>query len=152
MDTITYFRQQRRDGGIHSGIEVDGYTGLNRFDPGPEGDDDPILVWFVVVEFRGESLPATPEEAQQWLLANASPIRGQLLNWADLFDAGIDAPSWPLRREDACEIGGETIRLELTCSVSRRSEGLSIADQFRDIAGRWSDLIQGLKAVEEVRL
>jgi len=38
MPTITFFRQARNDGGVRTGIEVEGQTVLSRFE-GEEADD-----------------------------------------------------------------------------------------------------------------
>ena len=46
MHELICFRQKRQDGGIRSGIQIDGTTHFHRFDEGTE-DFDPSLLWYV---------------------------------------------------------------------------------------------------------
>ena len=55
MSTIVFFRQARIDGGIHTGVDVNG-TGWEFYDAGSD-EHDPALVWYVDLRRKGTTCP-----------------------------------------------------------------------------------------------
>jgi len=49
---IAFFINARQDGGLRTGIDVNGETIWHHFIPGPE-DADPALLWWVDVTCKG---------------------------------------------------------------------------------------------------
>jgi hypothetical protein len=144
MTTITFYRQARRDGGIRTGIEIDGNTLLSRFDEGGS-DPDPAIVWYVDVKCRGKSLPKDSEGARRFLISHGATIRRAIASLADEIPAGIDPTAWPVRRETKSK---PDVRIEVACSAVRRLEALKLSDTLRDVASHWSDLVESLAEVE----
>ena len=64
MPELDFYRQQRRDGAIRTGIEIDGETVLGRFEQVAE-DANPVLAWWVDVRCKGRRLPDEPEAARR---------------------------------------------------------------------------------------
>jgi hypothetical protein len=65
MAKITFYRQKRRDGGLHTGITINGWNAME-MDEGIDWDDaDPVLLWYVDVQCEGKMLPDRPETARR---------------------------------------------------------------------------------------
>ena len=73
MPNLTFYRQARIDGGIRTGIELDGDTVFEHFEEGgPE--PDPTLLWFVDLRCQGPGLPDDPRQARDWLIDHPDVI------------------------------------------------------------------------------
>src|ERR1043166_6269077 len=96
MNKLLFYRQQRVDGGIRTGVEWNGETLLQRFDQGQ--DADPALRWYVDLLFRGKALPTDHEEAQSWLGEQADWVRDCLEELCGEIEVGFDADVLPLKR------------------------------------------------------
>ena len=138
MTTITFYRQARRDGGIRTGIEINGNTALSRFDDGT-ADSDPALLWYVDVKCSGKSLPVDPEEARGFLIRHETQIRQAISGLADEIPAGVDPDAWPVRRTARAKAG---FTIEVACSAVRRLEAVEIAQRLREVAMQWRDLVE----------
>lgn len=150
MRQITFYRQGRRDGGVRTGIEVDGEPVLEHFQPGPEpGDEDPVLTWFLVVDAKGPDLPADPEEARRWLRDRAG-VPGELAKFANQLRSGIDVDSPPIRLP--LDFAPEGTSIRVTGSAASRSEGQRFPKIVRDIARNWETYLLQLEPVEELHL
>ncbi len=141
MNTITFYRQARVDGGMRTGVSVDDETVLHEFKRG-KNDDNPALLWFVDVRFRGKGLPADPDDVREFLTAAAAKVKEALVAAADELSVGLDADVLPYVREHEVQRG---VTLKVVCSANRRTTGLQIAKQIRQIASRWAELVQDLK-------
>jgi hypothetical protein len=144
MPDITFYRQARADGGVRTGIEIDNQTVLSRFEEGVS-DEDPSIVWYVDVRFRGTSLPRNALAAREFLIENEKTVRRLLSDLAETIPAGIDPGAWPIRRE--MKIGSK-IKVEVASSAVRRYEASRLADTLRDLAAHWRELVEGLAEVE----
>jgi hypothetical protein len=140
MPTITFFRQARRDGGVRTGIDIDGRTVLSRFQQGRR-EDDPALLWYVDVRCDGASLPTHVEDARQWLIRHESQIVQVLDALAEKAPDGLDPSEWPLQRSK--RLNGATITV--ACSAVRRIEAREMAAVLRDVAEHWHDRLASLK-------
>lgn len=145
MSKLVFYRQQRVDGGIRSGVDLDDDSLFELFEPGQE-DDDPTLKWFVDVRWRGAKLPR-PEKAQDWLLRQESAIRPALTEAAEELRSGIDL-SDPVQRELLQRNSGS--RARLVVHAARRVAAREIAKQVRYVANHWSALIGALQPCEAV--
>lgn len=144
MPTLSFYRQQRADGGVRTGLEIDGDTVLHRFQGG-KGEDDPALLWFIDIRCQGPRLPKNPEQARQWFLDYGEMIRAGLRELAEELRAGIDADAWPVRRQLPRMPSG--VRVTLSCAAARRFEGLRVAVILHELAGNWQSQIQSLREV-----
>lgn len=144
MTTITFYRQSRRDGGVRTGIEIDGDTVLSRFDEG-SSDVDPAIVWYVDVKCRGNALPHDPAGARRFLIQHEGAIRAALVGLADNIPAGIDPTAWPVRRATKSK---SEVKIEVSGSAVRRLEASQFAETLRNVAAHWRDLVDSLAEVE----
>lgn len=146
MSTITFYRQARRDGGIRTGIEVDGDAVLTRFEEGRAAQDpDPAIVWYVDVKCRGSTLPTNPDAARLWLIRQEKPISRLLTALADEIPAGIDPTDWPVRREERLP---SKVQVVVTCSAVRRLEASRLSQILREVADHWRQTLEDLVPVE----
>jgi len=140
MPTITFFRQARNDGGVRTGIEVEGQTVLSRFE-GKEADD-PALLWYVDVRCSGRRLPADAEGARRWLEKNSEAVAALINSLAARVPEGSDPSEWPLRESKRLTDGASIV---VACSAIRRVEAREIASILRDVAAHWLELLRSLK-------
>jgi hypothetical protein len=142
MQTITFYRQKRIDGGIRTGVEVGGNTVLSTFKSG-RGEHDPALVWYVDVICKGQKLPEGSEEARRWLVDHNKNVQ-QLLNaLAERVVEGVDPDDWPIRQEG----NSHGVKITISCSTVRRLEARKLANILLDIAQRWEEYVGDLAAV-----
>ena len=52
MPNLTFYRQKRVDGGVRTGVELDGETVASLFEEG-DPERDPALLWFVDLRCEG---------------------------------------------------------------------------------------------------
>jgi hypothetical protein len=142
---ITFYRQERLDGAIRTGLDCDGSTVLESFEPGSP-DWDSALLWFVDVRFVGDALPSgSAESVRVWLSNLDAAIACELHRVADEISVGIDK-EWPVKRTLA--LGLEGIEAEVAGSCTNRMTGREFATKLRDIADRWVDLLANLVLAE----
>lgn len=142
MTDISFYRQQRQDGGVRSGLEVDGGIVLHHFQEG-RGDSDPALLWFVDVRVKGRNIPRTAEAARAWFAEQKIIIQEGLRNLAEELRAGMDFDSWPLQRPLKGVPRGAQV--QIVCSAVRRLKARDIAKILIDIADHWLELLQELE-------
>jgi hypothetical protein len=148
MAMLIFYRQVREDGGIRTGIELNGTTVFERFESGDD-DYDPALVWYVDIRYEGTNLPQTAEEARDWLQRHGMYVRDGLPVLADKLRAGVDVGSYPLRWP--VPNVPEGVRMTVVCSALRRVPGLEIASVLNEIGSRWEDLIKDLPSVHALQ-
>ncbi|MEY2429019.1 MAG: hypothetical protein QOJ40_1904 [Verrucomicrobiota bacterium] len=141
--TLNFYRQQRKDGGIRTGVEINGDTVFGRFERGNKHEDSALL-WYVDIRCAGKNLPTEPEAARQWLLDNSKIIQRAFDELADDLEAGIDLGT--LTRTIAYAPKG--VQMTIACSAIRRLEAKAIAKVLRGISARWEELIRRLPALE----
>ena len=133
MSSVTLFKNVRIDGGIRTGIEVDGELLLHDFEKGADADD-PALEWFVDIAFDGPGVPtlATPEMARNWI-ADKSPIIAQALrNLAEKLSVGVDRSIVPFSTETP--IPAENMVLAIRGSAMQKVRDVEIADKLLSFA------------------
>lgn len=142
MSEFNFFRQQRQDGGIRSGLNLDEDLCWHSYEPGGE-EDDPALSWYVDVRGKGAGVPSDPEELRDWLINLADPIRSEFLELADHFEVGVDDNVWPVRWS-VSSLPPDT-SVEIVFSAARRIGALQIAETLREIGKSWRELLAGLQ-------
>jgi hypothetical protein len=145
MSDLLFYQQARRDGGVRTGIEVDGDLILHRFDEG-KSPNDPGLLWFIDVSLNGPQVPADAEAARDWLLAQKQPVVQALSEFAATFDTGVDIDALPIQTEFSTVIAGA--KLQLSCSAARRGEARDLGSRIRYLARRWTSIIKSLGATQ----
>src|SRR3989442_11133597 len=64
---FSFYRQQRADRGIRTGLAYMDMSALEHFEPGQLNDENPALRWSIDIDLENVSLPEpTPEAARQW--------------------------------------------------------------------------------------
>lgn len=149
MRKLTFYRQQRVDQGIRTGVEMDGETVLHRFEYG-KGESDPALLWFIEIRCRGPKLPQTVDGARQWLLTHKGLIQSGLEQLADDLATGMDVDALPLQRTFPRAPPGT--KMTLICSAGRRFQAIQIAGLLRKLAIDWEKHLRSLRDVSRVAL
>jgi hypothetical protein len=116
MKTWNFYHQKRKDGGIRTGVELNGERVLEGFKPGRRSRDS-ALEWFVDARCRGRHLPDTPETIRHWLLEKSAGIQGHLERMASELRAGMDT-DWPLT--SVIPKGSNGVEIKIVCSAVRR--------------------------------
>jgi hypothetical protein len=146
MTKITFYHQKRRDGGIRTGIEINGETELGLEEGFTREEEDPVLLWFVDLRCEGKKLPTDPEEVRAWLLKYGAVIRAGLKSLAEEIQAGIDFNTFPYLWPVPGAPRG--VRMTLACSAMRRMDARSIRNVLLEIAAHWQERVARLPAVE----
>lgn len=141
MSTITFYRQARADGGVRTGVDVDGRQLFSHLEKGAT-DTDPALLWYVDVRCSGPNLPQTPARVRRWLTDASDLIVGVLEEAAASVPLGIDPSDWPLQRARIDKVRG--VKVAVVCSAVRRADAKDIARHLLDIAREWPSLISAL--------
>jgi hypothetical protein len=144
---LSFYRQQRRDGGVRTGIEIDDHTELGRFENEAE-DSDPVLAWWVDLRCEGRKLPMDPESARRWFLEHAAVIHRGFQTLANEMEAGLDFNTWP----HVWPVPGSPrgVRMAIACNASRRRDGLKMPQILKEIDQHWEELIATLPGVERL--
>jgi hypothetical protein len=149
MRKLAFYRQQRRDGGIRTAIDVNDEAELGRFENEADFEHtDPVLAWWVDVRCEGPKLPTDPEKARQWFLDQADVIRRGLQTLAGEMKAGIDFDNWPVLWPVPKPPRG--VRMIIACSASRRPVALEMPRILTDIAEHWEERVRNLGEVERL--
>lgn len=147
MSTLTFFKQTRADGGIRTGINVDGETLLHRFQRGSE-QDDPVLQWYIDVRCEGDGLPDTPAGVKKWLLKRQPEITAALRELATELEVGVDPTFEPFRR--AIHGVNSPVTLTIVISATRMTSGRSIAAELKKLGNEWENHLRALKPLKSI--
>jgi len=150
MATLTFYRQARADGGLRTGIEVDGETLLEDYLPGSR-EHDPALLWYVDLRCEGDRLPAEPEAVRAWFLENSQMIQRGFAACADELKVGIDSFDQdfrPYERRIGQTPDGTVLRVVI--SAIRRIDARKIAVELRRIGAEWERSLRALPSLASV--
>jgi hypothetical protein len=145
MPSFAVYRQQRADGGMRTGVSLNGDTCAHHFEPGTL-DDDPALEWYVDLRGEGDAVPATCAELMAWLPTLSAVVREGANAAADRLCVGLDPDAWPYQFPLPQALAG--VHLVLATSAVRRITALSIADQIRDFGRDWQDVVAQVQSCE----
>jgi hypothetical protein len=147
MRYLFYYRQQRVDGAIRTGISLDGEVVLESVENEADLDEsDPVLLWYVDVHWEGKRLPKVAEEARAWLLSQSAFVREALYSLADEMGAGMDLDVLPLRRTIPGSPRG--LRLQIILAVMNRRQAREAAKILRGVADVWELSLHALTLTE----
>lgn len=148
MSAITLFRQARADGGVRTGIGIEGDTVLEHYQAETD-EHDPALLWYLDIRCRGERLPVGPEDARRWLMDHAAYFASRLRSVAqEHLDVGFDAELRPFiqRLDDA----PDDAEVEIVASAVRRLEAREIAGQLTQLADEFEPTVRQLSRLSAV--
>ncbi len=147
MATVTFFHQERADGGVRSGIDYEGMTVLENFIGGAR-EDDASLVWYIDVKFEGNLIPiGSAELVRSWLHKMGEHIKPGLMSLAADLEAGTDT-FVPVKRD--IDVPIPTIRVTVAATGIRRLGARQIGEKIRGVAEHWQLLLQQLRPLESV--
>lgn len=147
MPRISFYIQERLDGGVRTGVEVNGDTALGRFKPGRSNEPDPALQWYVDVRCSGARLPSEGEAARGWLIRNSAKVTGALKVAAAQIHAGIDPGDWPFRYEVTDRTG---TRILISCSATLNLSARKLAGVLKKLGDNWEKTLENLAPLTEV--
>jgi hypothetical protein len=148
VSKICFYRQKRRDGGLHTGVLIEGGTALELDEGIDWKDQDPVLVWWVDVRCEGKKLPLRPEPARQWLLDHTEVIQKAFETLAQVLEVGLDQNTWPLLWP--VPIAPRGTKMVIGCCALYRSDGLLFKEILTDLAAHWREWIKKLPIPQRV--
>lgn len=140
MRTLIFYYQKRKDGGLRTGVELDGERVLETYAPGRQPPDS-ALEWFVDVRCRGRRLPDSEEEVRRWLLEQSPAIEAQLKLMAEELATGMD-PEWPIIKE--VPVSAKGVSIKIVCSAVHRLAGRDIGKILHKLLRSWPQLVASL--------
>lgn len=143
MPSLTFFRQARADGGIRTGVDVDGETVLEHFVE-TDREPDPALKWFVDLRCDGETLPDRSEDVRAWLLDHGALVTRAFQGLAKRLEVGVDPDSWPAQWELPDPPPG--VRITTACSSIGVIPGREIHKTVGEIADHWREYLEQSQA------
>jgi hypothetical protein len=149
MAELTFYRQKRVDGGVRTGIDLNGSTVFDRFEEG-EPEPDPALLWYVDLRCRGPKVPATARACRKWLVDHEKVIRNGFQACANELIAGIDPDLYPLVWEKFSNLPAG-VQMAIAYSAVRRIDAIRMSEVVRDIGTHWLELVRSLKPVQPVQ-
>ncbi len=141
---LTFYRQERVDGGIRTGIMLGMTSVFERFEIHGE-EFDPSLVWSVDLRCGGPALPTRADEARSWLLDHESIIRHGFQRYARKLDAGSDPTGIFLLEWSDFQDLPPGVSMKIVCGALRRIDALYLAARLRDIGEHWAALVSSLE-------
>ena len=144
MPDLTFYRQKRVDGGVRTGIDIDGVTVCEDFEEGDE-ERDPALRWYVDLRCSGDSLPSDADSAREWLLEHEEMIRDGFSRYANQLAAGADRDDYPLQWSGFQPVP-QGVQMSIACSAIRHVDARELNHVLREIAEHWSERIERLCA------
>jgi hypothetical protein len=145
LDGLTFFRQEREDGGVRTGIMLGMATVFERFEIDGE-EFDPSLIWSVDLRCSGSGLPRAANEAREWLLAHETVVRDGFLRYADQLHAGVDPTGISLLEWSDFQDLPPDISMKIVCGAQRRIDALYLASRVEFVGEHWVELIRGLES------
>lgn len=147
MPELSLFRQGRADGGVRSGLMIDGISALQRFEAG-DREDDPALLWYVDVVVEGKSLPRDPDLAREWFLRHREVLQEALSATADKFRGGFDKDQGPSQVPiSTLSRSVKGAKGWIIVFAVRRKSALEISKQLGELARDWDEVLQELEPV-----
>jgi hypothetical protein len=144
MSELIFYRQKRVDGGVRTGIDLDGVSICEDFEAG-EAERDPALRWYVDLRCSGDGLPSDADAAREWLLVHEAMIRDGFSRYADQLAAGSDPDDYPLQWSGFQPVP-PSVQMSIACSAIRRVDARELNRVLLDIAEHWCERIERLCA------
>jgi len=154
MTEITFYRQQRRDGSIRSGLELNGEPqfGLIQSWPSETSDDDlsMVLDWYIDLTIQSPNPidHSDPEQTKNELLKLQASIQHGLNQLANSMGAGVDFES-PVLWSKFPELS-EGFHVEMVCRASSRISSRQLMREINEFANHWLEYLGNLKQLTVV--
>jgi hypothetical protein len=142
MTRIVFYRHERADGGLRTGVEVDGNSVFESFREGV-AEHDPALIWYIDIEFEGSALPDSGDTVRQWLLDNSAQIRRTVDTLSHEIAAGFDPELRPFRRTIQNWCNG--VSFTATASAIDRAAARGTSQKLAEIAENWEATLTALE-------
>src|SRR6266478_690115 len=127
MHSITFFKNVRKDGGIHVGLEADGLLIFDDLREGPS-DPDPALNWYLDIQCETQKIPESSENIRNWLLGLSLGINGALDELAKELEIGMDGGVYPFHQKTQIRSNSsDAINLEIKGTAIRSIRAPEIA-------------------------
>ena len=139
MPRVTFFRNARRDGEIHSGVSLEDDLILESWKNQAE-DRDPVLDWFVEFEIDNPEAPASADDIRAWLPKQSAEIDEALALASRELDVGMDGGVAPFQFRTTRQGGA----IEVRGAASRRVRSTDIARRVDDLRADWRTDLMGL--------
>lgn len=143
MSELIFYRQARIDGGLRTGIELDGEMLAERFE-NESSEPDPILIWYVELRCAGSGIPDTSAEAYRWLVDHSSTISEGFKKCAVETNVGVDPDIYPAQWGGFESTPPDT-RWVIAYSALRRIDSRQMNQILAEIGSTWEVLIRDLE-------
>jgi hypothetical protein len=144
MSKLTLYVQERVDGGRRTGIDIDGETVFDRFEPGGE-EFDPALLWYVDLRCAGD-VPIEPERAREWLLDQKEVLTAALKSISDELRVGLDSGLLP--RQQKVEGAPRGVEIMIVCSSLQRAATPDFGRTVARLAEDFPAIVRSLGRIE----
>jgi hypothetical protein len=141
---LTFYRQQRVDGGIRTGIMLGMETVFEKFE-GDEDQYDPSLAWSVDLRCNGPSLPDNPTGARAWLIAHHEEIRDGFRLFADQLGVGSDPTGVLLLEWSDFPNPPPGVSMKIVCGALRRVDARYLSNRLAEVGEGWLGLVNELE-------
>jgi hypothetical protein len=142
MTQLTFYQQQRVDGGLRTGIDLDGQTLAESYLSGEE-ETDPALKWYIDLRYRGANLPTDVDAVRNWFRSREAECVLTLQQVSEELTAGLDRDVLPYRKEFISSSTPD-VKLEVATSAQNRIAALQVAEHFRNLAVNWRSNLESL--------
>lgn len=140
MAEVTFYHQERVDGGRRSGVFVEGTAVLQGFIPGDVDQEDSALAWYVDVTLDTPT-PPTRTNALPWLERRWARLRAALREAGQLLSCGLDVDTIPW----AFQHTGPDGPLRVSVSAMQRLTARRVGEKLTHLAEtECSDLFPAL--------
>ncbi|CAN5870165.1 hypothetical protein BH23PLA1_BH23PLA1_02150 [soil metagenome] len=143
MSELIFYRQARIDGGLRTGIELNGQTLAERFE-NESSEPDPVLIWYVELRCEGPGVPETSKEAYCWLLDHSQAISEGFAKCAAETSVGVDPDIYPAQWGgfDSTPLDTQWV---IVYSALRRIDSRQMSQFLAQIGSAWEVLIRDLE-------
>ena len=150
MHSITFFKNVRKDGGIHVGLEADGLLVFDDLREGPS-EPDPALDWYVDIQCQSPKVPDTADGIKTWLLGLSSAINAGLDELDRKMEIGMDGGLFPFQYKTQIRKNrANVVNLEIKGSAIRSIRATEIAKYIREFRDSWEKELAALPLTESM--
>ena len=138
MGIITFFHQERADGGRRTGLYVGDERAFERFVAGDGEEFDPALRWYIEVICPVKTPPKTQTAAGVWLAKHCGAIRGSIEKASEHLEVGLDSEWAPW----SITVQTPSGKFEVKVTAQRRYEAAHIGIRLNEFLLRdWPEFL-----------
>lgn len=139
MAKLVVYRQKRYDGGVRTGLDLNGVPLAEHFEAG-QAERDSSLLWFVDLRCEGPGVPDDPDAAMDWLVEQADTVREGFARYAERLRVGADKDLYSLTWSDFPAVP-EGVTMAIACSAVRRVDAREMSSILAGVGDGWDDLL-----------